>query len=129
MAAGFAEKGITMKNHIKAALLSAFVLPGMGQLYRGRALKGGILLLLMTVLILAALIVSGLVLRDVLPVPRPGGAPDGAALRRWLPQILTLGGAFCVIWLYSVVDALLDRVDGGEDDRRSSPPPGGTTSR
>lgn len=121
-----------MKIHIKAALLSACVLPGMGQLFRGRILKGGILLFLVTVLLLTALIVGGLVFREVLPVLHGAVPVDGAALavpvRRWLPQVLFLCGAFCMVWLYSVVDTLLDRHDRPVDEHHSMASPGGTST-
>ena len=44
-----------MKMHIKAALLSAFVLPGLGQLYKGARIKGGIIIAVVNVFLLVAL--------------------------------------------------------------------------
>lgn len=54
-----------MKLNIKAALLSAFVLPGLGQLKNGRRAKGGVLLLLSNVFLIGAVFV---VLRGLGPV-------------------------------------------------------------
>jgi hypothetical protein len=115
-----------MKHQLKAALLSALVLPGMGQLYRGRALKGGIILLLMTLLLLAALVLAALMAQDVMPLVQRHGSRDSVAiagqLRRWVPFALFLGGALFVVWLYAVVDALLDRdAPVGDEHNRQSP--------
>ena len=44
-----------MKLHVKAALLSAFVLPGLGQLYKGAKVKGGIIMAVVNLFLLVAL--------------------------------------------------------------------------
>ncbi|MRR34063.1 hypothetical protein EG829_05080 [bacterium] len=101
-----------MRENIKAALLSALVLPGVGQFYRGRKLKGGILILLVTILLLAAAVLLAAVVRDFMHAARLAGDMDAALaaglLRSWAPAALWLGGAFFCLWLYGVVDALLD---------------------
>ena len=47
-----------MKKRIKCVALSALVLPGLGQLYLGRRLKGGVMILLDNIFILAALYIA-----------------------------------------------------------------------
>ena len=46
-----------MKINIKALLLSAFLLPGIGQLYKGEKVKGAVFLVLVNFFLLAALLV------------------------------------------------------------------------
>lgn len=101
-----------MNKKMKALLLSAFVLPGLGQLYLGRKLAGGILLVLVNLVLLLALFV---VLRGLSPVIASkiaGGAIsisptevinalDGATM--FGKAVLA---AFCLVWAFSVVDIL-----------------------
>jgi len=47
-----------MKRPLIALALSAFVLPGLGQLYLGRKIKGGILLVAVNLLLLASFFCS-----------------------------------------------------------------------
>ena len=102
-----------MKLNIKALLLSAFVLPGLGQLYKGERLKGAILIILVNLFLLMALF---LVLRGLGPLiastylPAPG---DTAKLIDQLqannPAARWLLGAFTVLWAYGSVDAAASR--------------------
>jgi TM2 domain-containing membrane protein YozV len=98
-----------MKENVKAALLSAIVLPGVGQIYRGRLVKGGILVALVTVVLLVFAILAVLAMQDVLQVTRVSGTVDAVAiaerLRGRLPAAMVLGGIFLCIWLYGVADA------------------------
>lgn len=107
-----------MKLNIKAALLSAFVLPGIGQLRNGRRMKGGILLLLSNVFLLVAIFV---VLRGVGPVlvkAKITGTVDADAVAERMasggPVAVALLAFFAALWCYAVIDALLDR--GGDKD-------------
>ena len=54
-----------MKKKLTALLLSALVLPGLGQLYLGRKIAGGIILVLVNLVLLLALFV---LLRGLSPV-------------------------------------------------------------
>ena len=113
-ASGFRQeggKGKIMKNRIKCVALSAFVLPGLGQLCHGRRLKGGLMILIDNVFILAALFVA---LRSAgkLMAGRVGalnteqvlaGIQADAPYARWM-----LGG-FMLLWVYGVVDAAFDK--------------------
>ncbi|HBG07548.1 MAG: hypothetical protein A2075_03960 [Geobacteraceae bacterium GWC2_58_44] len=101
-----------MRKKIKCVALSAFVLPGLGQLCLGRRLKGGVMILLDNVFILAALYIA---LRSAgkLMLAGRGGALDAekvlAGIRADTPFAPWVLGAFMVLWFYGVVDALLDK--------------------
>lgn len=107
------EKVGDMKENIKAALLSAFVLPGVGQFYRGRFLKGGVLIILMTILLIVAFILVACVVQGVVHAPPlPSQVPVdpfAALLGKLKPMLKWLGGAFLCIWIYGVADALLGK--------------------
>ncbi|OGU15830.1 MAG: hypothetical protein A2076_14615 [Geobacteraceae bacterium GWC2_53_11] len=101
-----------MNKKITALLLSAFVLPGLGQLYLGRKLVGGILIVLVNLVLLLALFV---VLRGLSPVIASKIA--GGAITITPSEVMNaLDGAtgfgkavlasFCLIWVFSVVDIL-----------------------
>ena len=105
------QKGKPMKENMKAALLSALVLPGVGQFYRGRRVKGAILVLSVTVLLLIAVILAAMAIQDALRGTGSSGGMDPVAiadrLRGWVPAALWLLGAFLCLWVYGVADALL----------------------
>lgn len=111
-----------MKDTVKAALLSALVLPGVGQLYRGRRLKGGILVLSVTLLLIAALVCAAMVGQDIVRTTGSSGPMDpvavAARLRDWLTPALWLLGAFLCLWLYGVADALLDSGNRKDPDEK-----------
>ncbi len=100
-----------MKFNIKAALLSALVFPGMGQLYKGDRIKGIILFICVNILLL---VLFCLVLQQFLPLilTRPGGNP--AETTRFLLERLRyhgtafrfLLGSFMGLWFYSWIDAI-----------------------
>lgn len=116
------RRGDFVKENIKAALLSGLVLPGLGQILRGRRVKGGILLLLVTVLLIAAMLVLASLFQDLLHASRLAGGMDGAVLAERLraraPSALWMGIAFLCLWCYAVADALLDsgKGEGAETD-------------
>lgn len=108
-----------MKLDIKAGLLSAFVLPGIGQIYQGRKVRGGAIIVLVNLFLLGAL---GLVLRAVGRVAASsaaGIAIDRDLVIRALQEDSTGGrwllSAFIVLWIFSAVDALIGRKS--PDDR------------
>jgi TM2 domain-containing membrane protein YozV len=98
---------LNMKIHIKAALLSALVFPGLGQFYKGDRIKGVILLACVNILLL---IIICLVLQQLMPLIINGngisdtnkileGLNSGSPLIRKL--LAMLGG----LWFYSWIDA------------------------
>lgn len=101
-----------MNKKLTALLLSALVLPGLGQLYLGRKLVGGILLALVNLVLLLALFVLLRALSPVIAAQIAGGAIsitpsdvvkslDGAS--GFGKAVL---GAFFILWAFSVVDLL-----------------------
>ncbi|MDD2364594.1 MAG: hypothetical protein PHN84_00375 [Desulfuromonadaceae bacterium] len=101
-----------MNKKLTACLLSAFVLPGLGQLYLGRKLVGGILIILVNFVLILGLFV---VLRGLSPVIASQIA--GGAITITTSEVLAaIDGAtgfgkivlfgFCAVWLFSVIDVL-----------------------
>ena len=103
-----------MVNRLKYVALSAFVMPGLGQLCLGRRLKGGVMILLDNVFILAGLYT---VLRCVGKLMLAGrGQPLDAekvlaGVRADAPYAVWLLLGFLLLWVYGVVDAALDKGD------------------
>jgi hypothetical protein len=102
-----------MKLNVKAALLSAFVLPGLGQIVRGERVKGGILIALANIFLLGAFF---LVLKGMGPVlleAQLAGSVDPNAVTQKLaagaPAARVLLACFAALWCFAVVDALVDR--------------------
>ena len=99
-----------MKLYVKAALLSAFVLPGLGQIYKGAKVKGGIMIGLVNVFLLAAffLVVKGM--GALLVTARLSGLAAAesviAGFRDKVPAVKLLSVGFFFLWAYGVVDAL-----------------------
>ena len=101
-----------MNKKIKALLLSALVLPGLGQLYLGRKMVGGIILVLVNLVLILALFV---LLRGLSPVIAMQLA-DGAVSITPSEVMKALDGAtgfgkgvlavFFLVWTFSVVDIL-----------------------
>jgi len=108
-----------MKTRIKCVALSAFVLPGLGQLCRGRRLKGGVMIVLDNIFILSALFIA---LRSVGKLLAGGvGTLDAekvlAGVRTDAPYAMWVLGGFLLLWVYGVVDAALDRGIGLEQEQ------------
>ena len=102
-----------MKFNIKALLLSAFVLPGLGQLYKGERLKGAILIILVNLFLLMALF---LVLQGLGPLIASSYLPTSVDTAKLVEQLQTknpvarwLLGAFTLLWAYGSVDAAISR--------------------
>ncbi len=110
------ERGNRMKRNIKAALLSAFVLPGLGQLYKGEKLKGGIMIALVNVFLLAALFLVLQGMGELLVTAKISGMAGAERVIEGLkvksPAVRVLLAAFFVLWSYGVVDALLRKEKG-----------------
>lgn len=101
-----------MNRKITALLLSALVLPGLGQLYLGRKLIGGILIVLVNLVLMLALFVLLRGLSPVIASKVAGGAisisPSEvmAALDGATGFGKAVLAAFFIVWAFSVVDIL-----------------------
>jgi hypothetical protein len=106
-----------MKRKISALLLSALVLPGLGQIYLGRKACGVILIALINLILLLALFV---LLRGLSPLI--ASQISGGTLQISPAEISTaLGGSstfgkavlasFFAIWLFSIIDIFKHKVD------------------
>ena len=116
-----------MKTSIKAALLSALVFPGLGQMYLKRYVRGLIpMVFILTglgVLIVQAT-VGALQVLDKIQIQLQGGTVDMNAVSNLAAgssthgdpysSLISLGIAVC--WVFSVIDAYLL---GKEKDRRN----------
>lgn len=107
-----------MNKKISALLLSALVLPGLGQLYLGRKVMGGILLLLVNLILLLGLFVLLRGLSPVIASQLAGGAISitPAEVMKSLDNTTGFGkavlAAFFLVWTVSVVDILRTKVAG-----------------
>ena len=101
-----------MNKKLTALLLSALVLPGLGQLYLGRKMVGGILLALVNLVLLLALFVLLRALSPVIAAQIAGGAISitPADIMKSLDGASGFGkavlGAFFILWTFSIVDLL-----------------------
>jgi TM2 domain-containing membrane protein YozV len=101
-----------MNRKMTALLLSALVLPGLGQLYLGRKAVGGILLVLTNLIILLALFVLMRGLSPLIAAQIAGGtiSISPSEVLKSLEGASGLGnaalGAFFLVWIFSVVDIL-----------------------
>lgn len=100
-----------MKIHVKAALLSALVLPGLGQLYKGEKVKGVILIIIVNIFILAALYMILKYLAPLILSAQMKGESDTIKILEHLnsggPGVRLLLAIFCGLWMYSWIDAAL----------------------
>lgn len=103
-----------MANKIKCIALSALVLPGLGQLYRGSRVKGGVMLLLDNIFLLGGLFVGLRSAGKFMVAGREGLAPEQvlAAIQADAPYVKWLLGGFMILWAYGVVDALFYKGEG-----------------
>lgn len=99
-----------MAKKLKCVALSAFVLPGLGQLCQGSRAKGVVMILLDNVFILAALFIALRSAGKLLQAKGGGLSAEQllAAVRTDAPYARWVLGGFLVLWLYGVVDAALD---------------------
>lgn len=101
-----------MNKKFKALLLSALVLPGLGQLYLGRKAVGGIIIVLVNLVLLLALFVLLRGLSPVIANQIAGGAVSisPAEVMKALDGATGFGkgvlAAFFLLWTFSVVDII-----------------------
>lgn len=120
-----------MSRALKAALLSAFILPGMGQLYNRKPLKGAGLVILMSFFIIGLAGMLFVKLGQAAEILTAEQAAKGGfsalalAFREVdLTWLIVLLGIMAVIWLLGIVDAYRDGnladpdgPDQGEEDQ------------
>jgi hypothetical protein len=103
------SRGVSMKLNIKAMLLSAFLLPGIGQLYKGEKVKGAVFLVLVNIFLLAALFVVLKKMGNFLLTARVSGPGEAMKLldtiTRNSPETGWLLAGFALIWGIAVIDA------------------------
>lgn len=102
-----------MKNLLIPVLLSAFVLPGAGQVFNKEKVKGFLFMGLFTALSLALIVVT---VWGVLPLLPPDGSPVSLLEVRALTTRLmvekgtpieTVWWAMIAVWAYGILDAFL----------------------
>ncbi len=106
-----------MKRTLNAVLLSALILPGLGQLYLGRKGRGIVLVLLVNLLLLLSVFVLLRGLSPVIASQMISGSINSEAVLSALDNASGFGRAllagFALLWAYSVGDILACR-DKGE---------------
>jgi hypothetical protein len=110
-----------MKRKRTALLLSALVLPGLGQLYLGRKTTGIAVIMLVNLLLLLALFVLMKGLAPVIAAQAVSGSVSAREIHSALDGVAGFGKAllagFALLWVFSIVDILK-----AHDD--TEPPPG-----
>jgi len=90
-------------------LLSAFLLPGIGQLYKGERVKGGIFLVLVNIFLIASLMIVLKKMGSFLVTARISGPQEALNLLDTItknsPEIGWLLSGFTLLWGIAVVDA------------------------
>jgi hypothetical protein len=104
-----------MSSAVIAILLSAFIFPGLGQVYKGDVRKGIFLILsaslLMAVLVLSVVILYSYGYADIVSQAASPEAIESAQLRHLLvkvitrPFILFTFGLLLATWMFGVFDA------------------------
>ena len=102
-----------MKRTITAVLLSALVLPGLGQLYLGRKGRGVAVILLVNLLLLLTVFVLLKGLSPVIASKMISGSIEShdvlSALHGVSGFARSLLAGFALLWVYSVADILACR--------------------
>lgn len=98
-----------MRINVKALLLSAFLLPGIGQLYKGEKVKGAVILVLVNVFLLAALMIVLRKMGSFLVTAKISGPQEAMRLLDTItassPEIGWLLTGFALVWGLAAVDA------------------------
>jgi len=104
-----------MKRVITAVLLSALVLPGLGQLYLGRKARGIVIILLVNLLLLLTLFVLLKGLAPVIASKMVSGTFNAGDVLASLQGVSGFGqgllAGFGLLWVYSIIDLIACRND------------------
>jgi hypothetical protein len=102
-----------MRKTINAVLLSAFVLPGLGQICKGQKVKGAIFLALVNVFFLATLVIVMRKMGNFLLAARMSGAQEAMqaleSIRQNSPEIGWLLAGLAILWGAAVIDAAISK--------------------
>lgn len=110
-----------MKKKTRALLLTALVLPGLGQIYLGRKASGLCLIMLVNLLLLLALF---LLLKGSAPIMaahftsgsvKPADVSAGFSALAGYGRALLI--AFALLWGYAIIDILINKVVESEPER------------
>lgn len=97
-----------MKRPLTALLLNALVLPGAGQLYLGRRIRGVVVILLLNLLLLAALFFMLKIMSPVIGAQLTGSPVTATAVMTQMQQhslwAKLLLAAFLMLWVYGLLD-------------------------
>ena len=111
-----------MNRKKSALLLSALVLPGLGQLYLGRKATGIAIIMLVNLLLLLALFVLMKGLAPVIAAQALSGGISAQEVYAGLRGVAGFGKAllagFALLWVFSIVDVM-------KTDDDAEPPAGG----
>ena len=98
-----------MRLHVKAALLSGLVLPGLGQLYKGNKVKGAVLIICVNLFLLGGLYLALQAAGQLMIAAEGGGKIVPAQvidqLKSHSPFARLLLASFGGLWLYGLLDA------------------------
>lgn len=102
-----------MNRKTRALLLNAFILPGVGQLYLGRKLKGIVMILLLNLLLLLALFVLLKAASPAIAAQMMSGRISPDELLSGLESVAGYGrsllAAFALLWGYGLCDIFTGR--------------------
>lgn len=109
-----------MSRRLRALLMTALLLPGLGQLYLGRTARGIALIVLTNLLLLLALIILFKAAAPAIAARFASGTARPAEILAGLDSIAWYGrallGAFALVWGGAVAD-ILARPDTGSQER------------
>lgn len=109
-----------MKRKRTALLLSALVLPGLGQLYLGRKTAGIAIIMLVNLLLLLGLFVLLKGLAPVIAAQAVPGTISPAEIHTALQGVTGFGkgllAGFALLWTYALVDIIRHRDDAEPSD-------------
>jgi TM2 domain-containing membrane protein YozV len=107
-----------MNRKKTALLLSALVLPGLGQLYLGRKATGLAIIMLVNLLLLLALFVLMKGLSPAIAAQAVSGSTSAREIYAALHGVAGFGKAllagFALLWAFSIVDVMKARNDDGD---------------
>ncbi len=115
------EEKLIVSKKISALLLSALVLPGLGQFYLGRKMIGGILIVLVNLILLLGLFVLLRGLSPLIASQIAGGAIkiSPTEVLKSLDDTTGFGKAvlasYLLVWTFSIVDILRAKVEPQTD--------------